>query len=62
MTIGLNPNLESILRENRVFPPPEVFAAAAHVKSLAEYEAMYARSISDPEAFWAEIAAELHWV
>jgi acetyl-CoA synthetase len=60
-SIGLNPNLESILRENRVFPPPPEFAAKAHVKSLAEYEALYARSIADPEAFWAEIAKELHW-
>ena len=58
---GLNPNLESILREHRVFPPPPEFAAQAHVKSLAEYEALYARSIADPEAFWAETARELHW-
>ncbi|HEY0795528.1 MAG TPA: acetate--CoA ligase [Acidisarcina sp.] len=61
MTIGLNPNLESILRENRVFPPPEEFAAKAHIKSLQQYQELYARSIADPEAFWAEIAAELHW-
>ena len=58
---GLNPNLESILRENRVFQPPAEFAATAHVKSLAEYEALYARSIGDPEGFWAEVASELHW-
>ena len=55
------PNLDSILRENRVFPPPAEFAAQAHVKSLEEYEALYRRSIQDPERFWAEIAAELHW-
>ncbi len=55
------PNLDSILRENRVFPPPPEFAAQAHVKSLEEYQALYRRSIQDPETFWAEIAAELHW-
>ncbi|HEY0759185.1 MAG TPA: acetate--CoA ligase [Acidisarcina sp.] len=60
-SIGLNPNLESMLREHRVFAPPEEFAARAHVKSMAEYEALYARSVADPEAFWAEIAKDLHW-
>jgi acetyl-CoA synthetase len=56
-----NVNLDSTLRENRVFPVPEAFAEEAHVKSLAEYEEMYERSIADPEAFWAGIAKELHW-
>src|SRR6202522_2355688 len=60
-TTSQQPNLDSILRENRVFPPPAEFAAQAHVKSLEEYEALYRRSIQDPESFWAEVAAELHW-
>ena len=54
-------NMESLLRENRVFPPPAEFAAKAHIKSLEEYEAMYRRSVEDPEAFWAEAAGELEW-
>jgi acetyl-CoA synthetase len=53
--------MESLLREDRVFPPPAEFAAKAHIKSLAEYEALYRRSIEDPEAFWAEAASELEW-
>jgi len=53
--------MESLLRENRVFPPPAEFAAKAHIKSLAEYEALYQRSVDDPEGFWAEIAKELEW-
>src|SRR5471032_2006220 len=56
-----NQDLESTLREDRVFPPPPEFAAKAHIKSLEEYETLYARSIADPEAFWAEAASELHW-
>ncbi|WP_446742095.1 acetate--CoA ligase [Silvibacterium acidisoli] len=56
-----DPNLSSSLRENRVFPPPAEFAAKAHVGSLAAYEELYARSVADPEAFWAGIASELHW-
>jgi acetyl-CoA synthetase len=54
-------NMESLLRENRVFPPPAEFAAKAHIKSLAEYEAMYRRSVDEPDAFWAEAAGELEW-
>jgi acetyl-CoA synthetase len=56
-----NQDIDSTLRENRVFPPSPEFSAKAHIKSLAEYEALYKRSIDDPEGFWAEAAAELHW-
>ena len=54
-------NVESLLRENRVFPPPAEFAAKARVGSVEEYEAMYRRSVEEPEAFWAEAASELEW-
>ena len=57
----ISPNLESILRENRVFPPPEGFAKEAHIRNLPEYQRMYQRSVSDPEGFWADVARELHW-
>ena len=48
-----NQDLDSTLRENRVFPPPAEFSASAHIKSLEEYEALYKESIEDPEKFWA---------
>ena len=54
-------NMESLLRENRVFQPPVEFASKAHVTSLEQYEAMYRRSVEEPEAFWAEAAGELEW-
>ncbi len=38
-------------------PPPEV-VAAAHVQ---EYDALYQRSLEDPEGFWGERAMELDW-
>jgi acetyl-CoA synthetase len=53
--------MDSLLRENRVFPPPAEFSAEAHIKSLEQYEAMYRRSVDDPKAFWAEAAGELEW-
>jgi acetyl-CoA synthetase len=53
--------MESLLRENRVFQPPAEFAARAHIKNLAEYEAMYRHSVDEPEAFWAGAAGELEW-
>jgi len=58
---GHSQDLDQLLRENRVFPPPPEFSSHAHVKSLEEYEALYKKSIADPEAFWAEAAKELDW-
>jgi acetyl-CoA synthetase len=54
-------DLDSTLRENRVFPPPAEFSAKAHIRSLEEYETLYKQSIEDPEKFWAGVAQELHW-
>ncbi len=54
--------IESFSHENRVFPPPADFSAAAHIKSFAEYEKLYAEAAADPEGFWAKIAEEnIHW-
>ncbi len=54
-------DLDSTLRELRVFPPTPEFSAKAHIQSLEQYEALYKQSIDDPEGFWARAAAELHW-
>jgi acetyl-CoA synthetase len=54
-------NIETSLHESRVFPPPESFAQAAHVKSLGEYRGLYEQSLRDPEAFWAQQAETLRW-
>ena len=58
---AIQQDIDTILRENRVFPPPQEFAEKAHIKSMAEYDALYKRSIEDPEGFWAEAAQDLHW-
>ncbi len=55
-------NIESFQHEERVFPPPTEFAAKAHIRSMAELEALRAEASADPEAFWARLAeSELHW-
>ncbi|MEW6221547.1 MAG: acetate--CoA ligase [Thermodesulfobacteriota bacterium] len=51
-----------LLDEHRVFPAPAEFAQQAHISSLAQYEAMYRRSVEDPEGFWGEMADQyLTW-
>ena len=52
---------EAGLEENRRFDPPETWRNRAHIKSLAEYQEMYRRSLEDSEKFWAECANELDW-
>ena len=48
---------------NNIFPPVETAypIGDAHVDSLEAYQAQYAESIQDPEAFWATVAERLTW-
>jgi acetyl-CoA synthetase len=52
-------NIESHLIENRVFKPAKTFSTRAHIQSFEEYEALYRKSIKNPEKFWAQQAKEL---
>lgn len=61
MTDIADTSFRSLLQELRVIPPSEEFASQAHVRSLQEYEALYRRSVENPEEFWAAVANELHW-
>ena len=54
-------NMESVMQENRSFPPTKEFCEKAHINGMEAYKEMYERSIADPEAFWAEVANDLHW-
>jgi acetyl-CoA synthetase len=53
--------ITSMMGDSKKFYPPESLSSNAYVKSLAEYEEMYARSINDPDGFWSEMAGRLHW-
>ncbi len=48
---------------NNVFPPVDTTYPIdkAHVNSLEAYQAQYAGSVQDPEAFWATVAERLTW-
>ncbi|MDT0683387.1 acetate--CoA ligase [Roseicyclus sp. F158] len=47
--------------DDKKVPVPGSFAEGAHV-TAEEYEERYARSIADPEAFWAEEGKRLDWI
>jgi hypothetical protein len=45
---------------DKIYDVPPEWKQRAFVDE-AKYEDMYARSIKDPNAFWAEAAKRLHW-
>jgi len=49
--------MDSLLHEQRRFPPPADFAANAHVSD----ESVYAEADADPEGWWAGWAEQLDW-
>lgn len=49
--------LESLLKEERAFPPPPHFVEKALVKDGS----LYAEARADREAFWARQAENIHW-
>jgi acetyl-CoA synthetase len=55
------PDINSLLKEERLFSPSLEFCASAHIKNREEYDRIYKYSIEHPDEFWAGIANELHW-
>ncbi|MBT9142181.1 MAG: Acetyl-coenzyme A synthetase [Dehalococcoidia bacterium] len=52
---------DKVVNNGNVYVPPQGFVDDARIKSMEEYEAMYNRSLNDPEGFWPEMANQLHW-
>src|SRR6185312_5657440 len=46
---------------SKVHPVPSAFAAAEQIKP-DDYQRLYAESLRDPEAFWANAAKRLDWM
>ncbi len=53
--------LDTVMHEDRLFPPPKQFAAKARIDSPAAYEEMWREAAADIDSFWAKFACELHW-
>src|SRR6266704_1721679 len=49
--------IETLLDEQRRFPPSDSFKAQAHVRDTTPYE----RARRDPEGYWADWAKQLEW-
>ena len=55
-------SIDSFLQEERIFPPPPAFSAAARIRSMDDHRALCERAERDPDAFWAEQArAQIAW-
>ena len=49
------------MSQDEIFAPSEEMAARAHIDA-AKYEEMYAQSVADPDAFWAEHGKRIDWI
>jgi len=54
----MSERIETLLHEQRTFPPPDAFRRHAHVKDAGVYK----RGRSDREGYWAEWAQQLEWI
>ena len=63
MSTASSSNIESHLKESRVFKPSKEFAAKAHIRSMAQYKKLWTESVKNPERFWKKQAeTELVWM
>ena len=46
---------------NDLVQPPASASENAYLKNMEEYQAMYQKSIDDPDGFWSEVADDFHW-
>ena len=54
--------IDTVMNEDRQFPPSPEFAAGAQIKSMEEYQKLWDDAKQDPPAFWDKLAKqELHW-
>ena len=58
MSEAPKPEIDSLLHEERVIPPPKAFRDRARVNDPRIYE----HAAADPEAFWSTFASELDWI
>jgi len=54
--------LDTVMHEERLFPPPRDFAERARISSVEQYQQLWEEARQNPERFWGDLATEeLHW-
>jgi acetyl-CoA synthetase len=54
--------IDTVMHEDRKFPPSPEFVSKAKIASPQAYEKLYEQAQADPEKFWGDLARkELHW-
>ncbi len=62
MAASTGGQIDTVMQEKRLFPPPKEFAERARIKSLQEYQSLWDQAAADPPKFWGDLARdELHW-
>jgi len=61
MSDNASKSIESVLQENRKFPPSAEFTAQANISSEEQYQEMWQRAKDDPAGFWGDMAENLDW-
>jgi acetyl-CoA synthetase len=57
----MNKNTESRPAEKRIFKPSPAFSKKASISSFKAYQKLHAKSLRNPEKFWASEASQLLW-
>jgi acetyl-CoA synthetase len=53
--------IDSLITEQRSFPPPASIKAKAYITSPEQSQQMWEQSINDPDSFWLKQAKDLTW-
>ena len=57
-----NTGIDTVMNEDRLFPPSADFASKSVIGSMEKYQELWDRAKADPVAFWDDLAkSELHW-
>jgi len=51
---------KNVAARAEIFAPSQAIIKNAHIDA-AQYEALYKRSVEDPDGFWKDMAERLHW-
>jgi acetyl-CoA synthetase len=55
-------NIDSMLKEKRVFKPSAAFAKQALLGNFKKYKKLHKASLKNPDKFWGKAAEELQWI